>query len=79
MEIDGVSKSFQKSDEQSKLLATLQDFASIAKTGKLSILFLESFAEVVKLKENTSNSWKVLKSLDVLIAMLDKVKLNKVN
>lgn len=36
---------------QVKILNTLQDFASIAKTGKLSNLFLTSFAQVVQQKQ----------------------------
>lgn len=40
-----------KTKSQVELLTTLKDFASIAKTGKLSNLFLTSFAEVVVMKE----------------------------
>jgi hypothetical protein len=36
---------------QEKILLTIQDFASIAKGGKLNNLFLSSFAQVVNQKE----------------------------
>ena len=68
-----------QSPAQAKILVTLQDFASIAKSGKLSNLFLQSFAEVVTLKEASGEAWSVLRNLDVLIAILEKVKLNKAN
>ena len=70
---------------QANILVTLQDFSSIAKTGKLSNLFLESFAEIVAAKErlgqlgHNTDSNQILLNLDVLFAMLQQVKLNKSN
>lgn len=79
MEEGSKKKLFQKTDGHSKLLTTLQDFASIAKTGRLSNYFLKTFADVVNLKEEGGDMTLVLKSLDVLIAMLEQVKLKKEN
>jgi len=71
METDEPKRAPKKNDGQQMLLATLQDFASIAKTGKLSNLFLESFAQTVALKESNSKAFLVKRNLDVLIAMLE--------
>jgi len=68
-------------------LQALQDFASIAKAGKLSNLFLSSFAELVEQKEMwagedhipSTDLNLILKNFDVLIAIMDQVKLKKDN
>lgn len=72
--------------QETTILKTLSDFASIAKTGKLSNLFLQSFAELVQLKDSfgagplsAQDTDKLHKRLDVLIAILEEVKLNKQN
>ena len=67
----------------------VRNFCSIAKSGKLSNLFLQSFVKLVQEKEiQNSNPNKILpqsevnktlRSLDVLIAMMDQVKLKKEN
>jgi hypothetical protein len=62
------------------VLATLQDFSSIAKSGAFSNRFLTSFSELVAQKEGRSvSNEQILLNLDVLIAMMEKVKLNKDN
>ena len=62
------------------MLATLKDFSSIAKVGTLNNLFLVSFTELVEKKEsNTATLTEVLLQLDVLIAILEKVRLKKEN
>jgi len=76
-EVEGEKKNKRIQPGQVKILNTLQDFASIAKTGKLSNLFLASFAQVVQQKEGLKGYQdhaeldKMLKNLDVLIAMLE--------
>ena len=77
---ESTSKNYQ-------LLNTLQDFASIAKAGKLSNLFLSSFAELVEQKEMwegeeympSTDLSLILKNFDVLIAIMEQVKLKKDN
>lgn len=77
----------EASSKNYQVLLTLQDFASIAKAGKLSNLFLSSFAELVDQKEMwagedyipTSDMNLILKNFDVLIAIMDQVKLKKDN
>jgi len=62
------------------VLRTLQDFASIAKSGTFGNKFLTSFSELVAQKESRSvSNEQILLNLDVLIAMMEKVKLNKEN
>ena len=73
-----------RTEGQEKILNTLQDFASIAKSGKLSNLFLQTFAGVVAHKEQKifmvrAEEEGLLRNLDVLIAMLEQVKLKKDN
>lgn len=43
-------------EEKNQILKTMQDFSSIAKSVKLSNLFLTSFAEVAQLIETTMGS-----------------------
>jgi len=69
----------KKSEGQQKLLETLTDFASIALKGKLSNLFLESFAQTVTMMERRGCNDLILRNLDVLIAILEQVKLNRSN
>ena len=67
-------------NERVQVLATLQDFSSIAKSATLSNRFLTSFAELVTQKEAHSiTNEQLLLHLDVLIAMMEKVKLHKEN
>jgi len=84
---------FKRSEGQQQLLKTLQDFCSIAKVSKLSNLFLNSFAELVAIMEQLKAMDKrtqpqevttikynvVLRNVDVLFALMQKVKLNKEN
>lgn len=58
----------------------MQDFASIAKSVKLSNHFLMSFAQMVQQKnERQLSNDQISKGLDVLLAMMEKVKLKKEN
>ena len=67
-------------NERVQVLTTLQDFSSIAKSGTLSNRFLTSFSELVAQKEGRSiTNESMLLHLDVLIAMMEKVKLHKEN
>ena len=62
------------------MIATLKDFSSIAKSGTLNNLFLTSYAELVEKKEQGStNPVELLLQLDVLIAMMEKIRLNRDN
>ena len=66
--------------QQAQVLVTLKDFSSIAKIGTLNNLFLMTFAELVEKKQNNSVSLpEILLQLDVLIAILEKVKLKRDN
>ena len=66
--------------ERLQTLKTLQDFSQISKTVRLSNIFLTAFAEVVQSAEMSAGPREdVLLKLDVLIAMMDKVKLKKEN
>ena len=67
-------------NERVQVLTTLQDFSSIAKSATLSNRFLTSFAELVTQKEAHSiTNEELLLHLDVLVAMMEKVKLMKEN
>ncbi len=66
-------------NEQAQCLKTLKDFSSISKTVKLSNLFLTSFAEIVAQHQNSNDHTALLLQLDVLIALMDQVKLKKEN
>jgi hypothetical protein len=67
-------------NEKAQVLQTLQDFSSIAKSGTLSNRFLTAFAELVTEKEaNAVDTDAALRRLDVLIAMMEKVKLSREN
>ena len=67
-------------NQRVQVLTTLQDFSSIAKSATLSNRFLTQFAELVTQKEAHSiENDEVLLQLDVLIAMMEKVKLHKEN
>ena len=66
--------------ERRQVLVTLRDFSSVAKTGTLNNLFLVTFAELVDRKTNNSvTQTETMLQLDVLIAILDKVKLKREN
>lgn len=66
--------------EKRQVLKTLKDFSSIAKSGTLNNLFLVTFAELVEKKKNsTATLAEVLLQLDVLIAILEKVRLKREN
>ena len=66
--------------ERRQVLTTLKDFSSIAKIGTLNNLFLMTFAELVEKKQAKSISLpEMLLQLDVLIAILEKVKLKREN
>jgi hypothetical protein len=61
-------------------LKTLQDFSSISKSVKLSNLFLTSFAELAGEQDSpTCSKEATLLKLDVLLAMMEKIKLKKEN
>jgi hypothetical protein len=73
---DGEERTLNR-EEQTQVLKTLQDFSSIMPAIKLSNYFLSSFTEVSMEQEMTKgleNSSIMLK-LDVIIALIDKVKL----
>lgn len=66
--------------EKAQVLLTLQDFSSIAKSVTLSNRFLTAFAELVTEQEaNSVDTDAALRRLDVLIAMMEKVKLSREN
>jgi len=60
--------------ESAQLIRTLTDFASIAKSGKLNNLFLTEFASLCY-SANPQDSIK----LDILLALMEKVKLKREN
>ena len=61
-------------------MKTLQDFSSISKSVKLSNLFLTSFAELAAEQESPDCKIETtLLKLDILIAMMEKVKLKREN
>lgn len=64
-------------EERAQILRTLQDFASVAKTVKLSSYFLTSFAELTSELESGVKGEIIQQKLDVLIAMMEKVVLKK--
>ena len=78
-------------DEQANVLRTMQDFCSIMPATKLSNFFLVTFSEVSLEQEAAFNAAKDVRGyviapdpeigfkLDVLIAMLEKVRLKKEN
>ena len=69
------------------ILDAIKDFGRIAKASKLNNMFLQSFAEVVEMKESQegldyispSETNMILKQLDVLIALVNQVNLKKDN
>ena len=66
--------------ERNQILATLKDFSSIAKIGTLNNLFLTTFAELVdKKQQQTVSLQETMHQLDVLIAILEKVRLKREN
>ena len=66
--------------QKAQVLTTLKDFSSISKIGTLNNLFLMSFAELVDKKQaNTATLAEILLQLDVLIAILEKVRLKREN
>ena len=82
------------SEESSQLLKTMQDFASISKQTKLSNMFLEAYASLVHMHEETLTMQQqgqhaadvflvrynqILRRFDVLISLIEKVKLKKEN
>lgn len=61
-------------------LHAIQEFASISKAVTLNNKFLLSFAELVAGKEaGTADTDRVSLELDILIALMEKVKLKKEN
>ena len=73
-------KSPMNDSQKSQVLTTLKDFSSISKIGTLNNLFLTSFAELVEKKQsNTATPAEILLQVDVLIAILEKVRLKKEN
>ena len=66
--------------ERNQILTTLKDFSSIAKIGTLNNLFLTTFAELVDKKQQQKVSLQeTMHQLDVLIAILEKVRLKREN
>ena len=66
--------------ERQQVIVTLKDFSSIAKSGTLNNLFLNSYAELVQAKQNGQiEPIKLLLQLDVLIALMEKIRLNRDN
>ena len=71
--------------DRKQLLLTLQDFASIAKSGRMSNTFLQDFANLlVRFTPNASGMRLISeqaaeKELEVLRAIMEKVKLKKEN
>lgn len=72
--------------DKKQLLTTLQDFASIGKSVKMSNAFLLEFANLhMKFTPNPQSGVRMVteihaqKELEVLRAMMEKVKLNKEN
>ena len=74
------TKSPMNDSQKSQVLTTLKDFSSISKIGTLNNLFLTSFAELVEKKQsNAATPAEILLQIDVLIAILEKVRLKKEN
>ena len=69
---------FYRSAQQGQILKTLQDFASVAKAGKLNNLFLQSFTQLQS-QMQTQSKESLLRNLDVLISLMNNVKLKKDN
>ncbi len=66
--------------DRAQVLQTLQDFSSVAKIGTLNNLFLTTFAELVQRKQSNSIEMEeAMLQLDVLIAILEKVRLKREN
>lgn len=69
-------------EEKEQILKTLTDFSSIAKTVKLSNIFLTSFADVLAVVERVGKVQEndaILLQMDVLIAMMEQVRLSRDN
>ena len=88
--IEGLSKLYLSNElpalsdaDRKHLLITLQDFASIAKSVKLSNKFLTGFADLlVRFTPNASgirlvSEPQAMRELEVMKAMMEKVKLTK--
>lgn len=82
--VEGLSKLYLTSkladSDRSQTLHAIQEFASISKAVTLSNKFLLSFAELVAAKEaSTTDADNVMLQLDILIALMEKVKLKEDN
>lgn len=82
-----IKAKFYRSEGHASILLTLRDFCKIAKKSGLNNLFLQSFAELVQQKESQSQNKilsqmeinQVLRSMDVIIAMVAEVQLKREN